>query len=101
MKSFKILPAAATIIALTATIAFASDRKQAEENNDYRVKVETRNAADNADDGFPDTRPIAKDSESGDIYHVVIERGNKKMSISIDAYTGKILGRGEAPVKAS
>ena len=101
MKYFKILPAAASIIALTATIGFARDLREVEEGDSFRIRVELRESKNNADDISAHTLPVAIKSVTGQIYRVEIERGNKTKVVSIDAYNGRILGSTEITVKKS
>ena len=101
MKYFKILPAAASIIALTATIAFARDMKETEETDAYRIRIEVRESANSAEDAHIQALPGAADSENKHIYLVEIERGNKTRVVSIDAYSGKILGNSEIATRKS
>lgn len=101
MKYNKILPAAASIIALTATIAFARDLRAAEEDDCFRIRVVARESVANADDYAANVLPVAIDSETGYVYQVEIQRGITTKVVSIDAYTGRILGRTEIPAKKS
>jgi len=101
MKFIKILPAAASIIALTATIAFARDQKETEEIEPFRIKVEMRDSTDNIDKIAALAIPVSVDSRNEKIYHVEIERGNKTSVVSIDAYSGRILDNTEIPAKKS
>lgn len=98
MKYFKILPAAAGVIALTATIAFARDQREAEEGNFFRIKIVARDLTKNADGISTNLLPAAINKETGYVYLVEIERGNKTRLLSIDAYTGRILGSHEVTV---
>lgn len=101
MKYFKILPAAASIIALTATIGFGRDLKDAEESEAFRIRVEMRESKNSADDIIGHSLPVAIKSEIGQIYRVEIKRGHKTKVVSIDAYSGRILGSTEVSVKKS
>jgi uncharacterized membrane protein YkoI len=101
MKTYKILTAAASIIALTATVSFARDLKDTKDDDYCRIKVEARASTKNADDISANSLPIAIDSETGNIYQVEIEGGNKVRMVSIDAYTGIILGNTEVPSRKS
>lgn len=98
MKYFKILPAAASIIALTATIGFARDMREVEENSTLRIRVEMRESKNSADDITAHSFTVAT-IEARSIYRVEIERGNKTKVVAIDAYTGRILGSIEGPLK--
>jgi hypothetical protein len=98
MKYFKILPAAAGVIALTATVAFARDQREAEEGYFLRIKVAACDLTHNVDTASINLLPEATDRESGHIYLVEVAHGDKRRMLSIDAYTGKILGNHEIPV---
>ena len=87
MKFFKILPAAAGVIALTATVSFARDLRDCEEEDFSRVLIVSVNSKADAD------RAAHKDEQGGYAYRVEINRGEKKWLVSIDAYTGKILDK--------
>lgn len=87
MRFFKILPAAAGVIALSATVSFARDMRDLEEDDFSRVLIVSVNSKVDAD--------IAshKDGQGGHAYHVEINRGEKKWLVSVDAFTGKILDK--------
>jgi len=97
MKYPRILPAAASIIALTATIAFAGEQRCIEEADLFRIRVSMRDSTDHADDINANALPVTTKSKTGQIYSVEIERGDKTRVVSIDAYTGRILGSKELP----
>jgi len=101
MNYFKILPAAASIIALTATFGFARDLRETEEDDSFRIRVELRESKNRADDIAEHSFSAAINSETGQIYRVEIKRGHKMRVVSIDAYTGRILGNTELSVKNS
>jgi len=94
MKYLKILPAAASIIALTATTTFARDQKDAEDGDYFKIKVETRVMANNAKEISAGFSPGAHARRPRYIYRVEIDRGYRTIVVSVDAYTGRILGRG-------
>lgn len=95
----RILPAAAaSIIALTATIAFAGEQRGAEEVDFFRIRVGMRDSTDHADDINANALPVTIKSKTGQIYRVEIERGHKTRVVTIDAYTGRILGSKELQV---
>lgn len=89
MKFFKIFPAAAGVIALTATVGFARDLRDCEEEDFSRVLIVSVNSRTNTE------RAAHKDGHGGHAYHVEINRGEKRWLVSIDAYTGKILDKRE------
>lgn len=97
MKYFKILPAAAGVIALTAVACFAQDRREKEEA-DSRTRVMVHSPGEKIAEA---PAPAQEESQSGCIYHVEIERGSKINEVVIDAHTGKILGRREMTAKAA
>ena len=87
MKFLKIFPAAAGVIALSATVGFARDMRDLEEEDFSRVLIVSVNS--NADtDSAADN-----DGRRRHAYHVEINRGEKRWLVSIDAYTGKILDK--------
>jgi Peptidase propeptide and YPEB domain len=96
MGFFKIFPAAAGIIALTATVSFARDQREFEDGDICRTIIANRDSSNNSDDIFREPPPLSTDIESGSVYHVEITRGSKTWLVSIDAYTGKILDRRES-----
>lgn len=88
MKFKKILPAAAGVIALTSSIAFAhGNRGLQEENLRVRISESDSNseATENANTAF------AIDSESGHVYHVRIMHGDTSKVVLIDAQTGQVI----------
>lgn len=96
MKYSRILPAAAGIIALTATMGFARDRRESEDSI-FRTRIAVLDSTSKGTWGaiYRNQFPVAIDSETGFVYLVEIERSNKTTAVSIDAYTGKILGSRE------
>ena len=97
MKYFKILPAAAGVIALTATVAFARDLRDTEEGYaSLRIKVTASNPAYDADSAS--LQQASSDGGAGHLYLVEVARENVKNVITIDAGTGKILDSRKIPV---
>lgn len=91
MKRLKILPGAAGLIALTATIGFVDGQRQIEAESISRgriplVKTMTHIAADSALPG--NQLDIKPDSPA---YLVKIRRGDRFAEVLIDAVTGRIL----------
>ena len=91
MNSRKILPGAAGIIALTATLGFVDNQREMEAGNFSRSKITLMSsmeqlAAENGlSTGLPETntdRPT---------YLVEIKHGNRFNKIWVDAVTGRIL----------
>jgi hypothetical protein len=74
MKYFKILPAAAGIIALTTTFAFARDRREADKDNFFRIRAEVCDLDENSGDISSSFLPAAIDSETGDVYLIEIKK---------------------------
>ncbi len=79
MKLFKILPAAAGMIALTSSVAFAQDVREREEN----VYTQTIITA-----GQERIRGAASTNA---LYQVTVIRGDKEHLVLIDAATGKVV----------
>jgi len=88
MKKLRILPGAAGLIALTATIGFVDGRHEIEAENISRSRI------------TPVSHIVAKDALSGNpleiksdspAYLVEIRRGNTHVEVLIDAVTGRIL----------
>ncbi|MDO8991245.1 MAG: PepSY domain-containing protein [Sideroxyarcus sp.] len=92
MKLLKIFPTAAGVIALSATVSFARDLRDMDEEDFSRVLIVSVNS--NVDAG----QAANNDGRSQHAYHVEINRGEKKWLVSIDAFTGKILEKRDASV---
>jgi len=88
MRFFKIFPAAAGVIALTATVSFARDMRDMEDEDFSRVLIVSVDSDHAAQEG----------GQRGQIYHVEINRGEKKWLVAIDAYTGKMLDKRDITV---
>ena len=87
MRFLKIFPAAAGVIALSATVSFARDLRDLEEEDFSRMLIVSVNSnvdTDQASNNY---------GRRVHIYHVEINRGGKKWQVSIDAFTGKILDK--------
>lgn len=102
MKLFKILPAAAGIIALTATVSFARDMNEKEEDGACRTVIVIRDDAKLQEKESSEHQPDA-DSSGGDnnVYRVKVMRGELVRLIAIDAYTGLILSNQEGSLQIS
>lgn len=87
MRFLKIFPAAAGVIALSATVSFARDLRELEEEDFSRVLIVSVNS--NSDTGHA----ADKDGRRQHAYQVEINRGENRWLVSIDAYTGKILDK--------
>lgn len=86
MEFRKILPAAAGVIALTSSIAFAHGARGMQEN--LRIRISDRDASSDSRDN---AGTFAIDSESGSVYHVRIEHGETTKVVLVDAQTGKVV----------
>lgn len=95
MGFFKIFPAAAGIIALTATVSFARDQRDCEEEGFCRTTVAECAATGNAVDVSSNALSAMEDGERRNVYQVSITRGLKSWLVYIDAYSGKVLDRRE------
>lgn len=93
MGFLRIFPAAAGIIALTATISFARDQRECEEEGLCRTTIAECAATGNVVDVSNNALPAMGNGEKGNVYEVVITRGIKSWLVHIDAYTGKVLDR--------
>lgn len=78
MKYFKLLPVAAGVIALTATMAFARDQREAIKDNLPRIRVEAYELDNSSGDAMAGLLPAAIDSETGDVYLVEAARVREK-----------------------
>lgn len=96
MKYLKIFPAAAGIIALTATVSFARDQRDCEEGDFCRTIIVNRDSGSNPGGAPGESALLAASKKGGNVYHVEISRGFKTWLVSIDAYTGKILDMSES-----
>lgn len=88
MRRLKILPGAAGIIALTATVGFIDGRYDAEAESFSRVRVALAKAADAmmAEDGF------FEDRRDGKFVYLVDIKSNSRLSeVKVDALTGQVL----------
>ena len=90
MKRLRILPGAAGIIALTATIGFVDGQREIEPDSFSRdevthVRVLTRTGIAGALSDSPGAKP------GGPAYLVKIRRGEISRDVLVDAVTGKIL----------
>lgn len=96
MKNFRIFPAAAGVIALTATACFAQDQRENEEADTFRTKVIVRSASPETTEN---SVPLNTDRKAGYIYLVEVEHGNKTREVMVDARTGKILSKRDSASK--
>lgn len=98
MKPRRMIPAAAAgVIALTATIAFAQDYTPGEETEGLRIRVSERKLNANSAGVSEQAASLAIDSESGTLYHVEISRGDSSKVVLIEAGTGKVVRNVETP----
>ena len=92
MKKLRILPGAAGVIALTATIGFIDGKRDYVEGGSIsRGKIALIGSLTSTATGrnLPDNKPVLKSDKP--IYLVEIRRGNKFVEVIIDAVTGQIL----------
>jgi len=91
MNKLRILPGAAGIIALTATIGFVDGQRETETEGFLRDKITLVSAQSGTtiDGASPGNRLDIKPDSSA--YLVEIRHGNKFSRVLIDAATGKIL----------
>ena len=83
MEFRKILPAAAGIIALTATIAFAGDCRAPQEFENLRVRVSESEAGETESVSFAAARSV---------FRVSIEHGGVTQVVRVDARTASVIG---------
>lgn len=88
MDRLNILPAAAVIIALSAAVYFARDKRENEDADYAGARIVERLADGKVSD---ESWPALIDSESGNVYLVEIGRDNAKLEVLVDASTGKVL----------
>ena len=92
MKKLRILPGAAGVIALTATIGFIDGKRDYVEGGSIArgriALVESLTRVVSGRD-LPDNKPVLMSDKP--IYLVEIRRGNKFVEVIIDAVTGQIL----------
>ena len=89
MEFRKILPAAAGVIALTSSIAFAYDYGSLKEPESLRVRV---SESDSNNDVTEDSAAsFVKCRASGNVFHVSIEHGGISKVVFIDARTGTVI----------
>lgn len=91
MRRLKILPGAAGLIALTATIGFADGQRQLDAESISRGRITLIGAMTHiaADGSLPGNQLDLKPGNSA--YLVEIRRGDRFAEVLIDAVTGRIL----------
>jgi uncharacterized membrane protein YkoI len=90
MKILRILPGAAGIIALTATIGFIDGQREIEDENISRGRIALAEPIARTADGELPGNHV--DIKSGNpVYLVEIRRGNIFKEVKIDAVTGRII----------
>lgn len=91
MKLLKILPAAAGVIALTASVAFANDDREREEDAFCRTIVAVgHSSVITASKSSYSAPPLDLNAEAA-LYHVKVTRGDRTHLVLIDAYSGKVV----------
>ena len=93
MGFFKILPAAAGIIALTATVSFARDQRECEEGDICRTSIVECGSAVNAVEVSNKPSPAAGNGNGKNMYQVAVTRGIRTWLVYVDAYSGKVLDK--------
>lgn len=90
MKMLKILPAAASVIALTATVAFANEERECEQDGYCRTIISISQTKTDA--AARTTSRPPQDGETGnEAFQVKVVRGNRVKLVLIDAYTGRLI----------
>jgi hypothetical protein len=92
MKYSRILPAAASVIALTSVTSFAPDQREIEESviGITRVRVYSHSGTN------AETPAAARSaSPTGGVYLIEVEHGSKTREVLIDARTGAVLRQRE------
>lgn len=91
MKNIRILPGAAGIIALTATLGLANGQRQNEAESVSRSRITLIEAMSHIANNvsLPGNSPDIKSNRPA--YLVEIRRGDKYSELLIDAVTGRIL----------
>ena len=89
MEFRKILPAAAGVIALTSSIAFAYDYGSLREPESLRVRISESDS--NNDITEDSTASFATGRANGNVFHVSIEHGGISKVVFVDARTGKVI----------
>lgn len=90
MNYFRILPAAASVIALTSVTCFARDQRENEEADSNRTRVMVHSPAPKS---AKNPVPPQAGNQAGYIYLVEVERGKKTKMVEIDAHTGNVLSQ--------
>jgi len=93
MGFLRIFPAAAGIIALTATVGFARDQRDCRDGEICRTAISDCAATDYGDDIRSKSLQAAGIDPRGDVYRVSITHGDDSWLVSIDAHTGKVLDK--------
>lgn len=89
MKRLRILPGAASIIALTATLGFVDGQREPDTEPALREKVtETRVLTRLPGDSLALGTPVPADSST---YMVSIKLGERSKVVLVDALTGNVL----------
>jgi hypothetical protein len=93
MKLLKIMPAAAGVIALTATVAFANDDREREEDAFCRTIVAVSHSSVMTTGKPAFSAPPLDLAAEAALYHVKVTRGDKTSLVLIDAYSGKVVDK--------
>ncbi len=93
MKLFKILPAAAGVIALTATVSFANDDKEQEKDGFCRTIINVGHSSVISPNKPSYSAPPLDLNAEAALYHVKVTRGDTKHLVLIDAYSGLVVDK--------
>lgn len=94
MKRLRILPGAAGIIALTATIGFIDGQRKIEDENFSKGRITQISTLTHieGDNALPGNQPDTNSTRSASpAYLVEIKHGDTLTKVLIDAVTGRIL----------
>ncbi len=91
MKTRTILPGAASIIALTATIGFVDGQREFEVENFCREKISLVGMPNSSENSAARSAMITSDAQENIAYLVEFKRGDKASRVLIDAATGKVI----------
>lgn len=93
VKLLKIMPAAAGVIALTATVAFANEERTREEDAFCRTIVAISHSSIMTTGKSTYSAPPLDLAAEAALYHVKVTRGDRTSLVLIDAYSGKVVDK--------
>ncbi len=97
MKSFRIIPSAAGVIALTAAFWFAPEQRE----NEFREVEETRVVVLSSIHSADTSAHEPDGNQTPDVYFVEVSHGAESKEVAVNAYTGKVLGKRDITTKQS